>query len=100
MNRDCPGIPNRRGRWLKLLASAVLALLAMPRVLGAQAAQGTASTAASNAWMNEPPASTGIAVGQKIPAFQASDQNGKTQDLSSITGPKGAVLYFMRSADW
>jgi peroxiredoxin len=50
--------------------------------------------------MNEPPTSTGIVVGQKIPAFQAPDQNGTAQDFNSINGPKGAVLYFMRSADW
>jgi hypothetical protein len=42
----------------------------------------------------------GPAVGTKIPAFEAPDQNGKVQTLDSIRGPKGAVLVFVRSADW
>jgi hypothetical protein len=43
---------------------------------------------------------TGIRVGQKIPPFQAVDQNGKTWDFDSIKGPQGAVILFHRSADW
>ncbi|MBI3934966.1 MAG: hypothetical protein HY316_09765 [Acidobacteria bacterium] len=63
-------------------------------------AQTSSSGSQENAWMQAPPASTGIAVGQKIPAFSLADQNGKTQDFNSIKGPNGAALYFMRSADW
>ncbi len=43
---------------------------------------------------------TGPAVGEKIPAFQARDQNGRSRDFDSIKGPKGAFLLFYRSADW
>ena len=43
---------------------------------------------------------TGPEVGQKIPFFRASDQNGKMQDFNSIRGPKGAMVVFFRSADW
>ncbi len=43
---------------------------------------------------------TGIAVGAKVPDFSAVDQNGKTWDFESLTGPKGLVLLFHRSADW
>jgi hypothetical protein len=43
---------------------------------------------------------TGPEVGQPIPAFSASDQQGRTQTLQSIMGPKGAMLVFFRSADW
>ena len=39
-------------------------------------------------------------VGQRVPAFSATDQNGRTQDLKSIMGPKGGMLVFFRSADW
>jgi peroxiredoxin len=39
-------------------------------------------------------------VGQRIPAFEAKDQNGTTQTLASLRGPKGLVLLFVRSADW
>ena len=55
---------------------------------------------AQNEWATRPPTSTGPAVGQKIPAFRALDQNGKMQDFDAIKGPKGAAVYFMRSADW
>jgi hypothetical protein len=43
---------------------------------------------------------TGPAVGEKIPEFQALDQNGKKRDFTSIRGPKGALIVFYRSADW
>jgi peroxiredoxin len=43
---------------------------------------------------------TGPAPGEKIPAFEAIDQNGNKQTLASIAGPKGAMLVFYRSADW
>jgi hypothetical protein len=42
----------------------------------------------------------GPKVGQEIPAFKASDQFGHQQTLSSLTGPNGLVLLFVRSADW
>ena len=38
--------------------------------------------------------------GTRVPDFSAPDQNGKTQTLQSIMGPKGAMLVFYRSADW
>ena len=43
---------------------------------------------------------TGPEVGQQVPSFSAMDQNGRTQTLQSIMGPKGARLVFFRSADW
>jgi hypothetical protein len=43
---------------------------------------------------------TGPNVGETVPDFRLADQNGKTQTLSSILGPKGALLVFYRSADW
>ncbi|OFW26550.1 MAG: hypothetical protein A3H97_05945 [Acidobacteria bacterium RIFCSPLOWO2_02_FULL_65_29] len=42
----------------------------------------------------------GPQVGTKVPDFSLADQNGRTQTLESILGPKGAVLVFFRSADW
>jgi hypothetical protein len=47
-----------------------------------------------------PSKEVGPKVGQKIPAFKASDQFGHQQTLSSLMGPKGLVLLFVRSADW
>jgi len=55
---------------------------------------------AQDDWAFRPPTSTGPAIGERIPAFRAPDQNGRLQDFNSIKGPKGAALYFMRSADW
>ena len=42
----------------------------------------------------------GPQVGERVPDFSLPDQNGKTQTLQSIMGPKGAMLVFVRSADW
>ena len=42
----------------------------------------------------------GPQVGQQVPAFSLKDQTGKIQTLQSIMGPKGAMLVFLRSADW
>jgi len=44
--------------------------------------------------------SIGLAVGQRAPAFSLHDQNGRTETLESLKGPKGTVLLFFRSADW
>jgi hypothetical protein len=43
---------------------------------------------------------TGPAVGEEIPGFQAVDQNGALRDFETIKGPRGALLLFHRSADW
>ena len=43
---------------------------------------------------------TGPAVGEKIPDFEAVDQNGKRQTFDSLKGPNGLLLMFHRSADW
>jgi len=42
----------------------------------------------------------GIAIGEKIPSFEAVDQFGRTQTFASLVGPKGLALVFVRSADW
>lgn len=43
---------------------------------------------------------TGLTVGERIPNFRAKDQNGELRDFTSIRGPRGAVIYFYRSASW
>ena len=42
----------------------------------------------------------GPQVGARVPDFSLKDQYGKTQTLQSIMGPRGAMLVFIRSADW
>jgi len=42
----------------------------------------------------------GPQVGDRVPDFSLKDQSGKDWTLQSIMGPKGAMLVFIRSADW
>jgi hypothetical protein len=42
----------------------------------------------------------GPQVGARVPDFSLKDQNGRTQTLQSIMGSRGAMLVFLRSADW
>ena len=42
----------------------------------------------------------GPQVGSSVPDFTLLDQNGRTHTLASLTGPKGLMLVFFRSADW
>ena len=43
---------------------------------------------------------TGPAIGQRIPEFEAIDQNGRRQTFDTLRGPHGLALLFVRSADW
>lgn len=43
---------------------------------------------------------TGPAVGGRIPPFELEDQTGAKRSFSTLRGPKGLMLVFMRSADW
>ena len=45
-------------------------------------------------------AKLGPQVGERVPDFSLKDQSGKIWTRSSIMGPKGAMLVFVRSADW
>jgi hypothetical protein len=42
----------------------------------------------------------GPQVGQRVPDFSLNDQTGRVRNLKSIMGPRGAMLVFLRSADW
>jgi cytochrome oxidase Cu insertion factor (SCO1/SenC/PrrC family) len=42
----------------------------------------------------------GPQVGERVPDFTLTDQNGKRWTLQTIMGAKGAMLVFFRSADW
>jgi hypothetical protein len=42
----------------------------------------------------------GPQVGSRVPDFKLSDQNGTVRTLQSIMGRRGAMLVFIRSADW
>jgi hypothetical protein len=42
----------------------------------------------------------GPQVGQRVPDFSLPDHTGRVRTLDSIMGPRGAMLVFLRSADW
>ena len=42
----------------------------------------------------------GPQVGERVPDFSLPDQTGRVRNLESIMGPRGAMLVFLRSADW
>ena len=42
----------------------------------------------------------GPQVGERVPDFTLTDQSGRQRPLQSIMGPRGAMLVFVRSADW
>jgi hypothetical protein len=42
----------------------------------------------------------GPQVGDRVPDFKLTDQTGRVQTLQSIMGRRGAMLVFVRSADW
>jgi len=39
-------------------------------------------------------------VGERVPDFSLPDQNGEIWTRESIMGPNGAMLVFVRSANW
>ncbi len=42
----------------------------------------------------------GLRVGQRVPDFALMDQDGRERTLQSVMGPRGAMIVFVRSADW
>lgn len=42
----------------------------------------------------------GPQVGARVPDFRLTDQTGTVHTLQSIMGRRGAMLVFLRSADW
>lgn len=88
------------GSGRQLMLAVGIGLWLASTTLAAQQSPASSGSAAANAWMQAPPTSTGVPVGQKIPDFRLPDQTGKLRDFNSLKGPNGAALYFMRSADW
>lgn len=43
---------------------------------------------------------SGPEIGERIPDFEALDQHGNLVSLSDLMGPEGAMIVFVRSADW
>jgi hypothetical protein len=45
-------------------------------------------------------AGPGPAVGERLPAFEAPDQDGRRQDFETLRGKNGLLLNFNRSVVW
>ena len=45
-------------------------------------------------------AAWGPPVGAPLPVVTAPDQTGETRRLTDLAGPRGALLFVVRSADW
>ena len=76
--------------------AAILACLLVP----AATHTSGAGQATDGTWTRVDVSKLGPQVGQRVPDFSLKDQSGKTWTLPSIMGPKGAMLVFIRSADW
>ncbi len=62
--------------------------------------------AGASPWPTQPPATSidvatlGPQVGTVVPPISGVDQFGTAQTLATLSGPKGLMLVFSRSADW
>ena len=45
-------------------------------------------------------AKLGPQVGETVPGFSLRDQDGASRTLQSVMGTRGAMIVFIRSADW
>ena len=78
--------PGRRARRLMLLPLFVVLFAAQAQTQGNRTRVDVARL--------------GPQVGERVPDFTLLDQTGTSQSLQSIMGRRGAMLVFVRSADW
>jgi len=83
-------------QWVGWTAALVLSLFALPAL---------SQPIYSTEFLTDIPTGSrgmvsGPEVGETIPDFQALDQNGNPVSLSDVMGPSGAMVVFIRSADW
>jgi hypothetical protein len=82
-----------------MMKPSLVSLAALLLTLGwggdAAAGQGATSTRAK-----VDVSKLGPQVGARVPDFSLPDQTGRVRNLESIMGPRGAMLVFLRSADW
>ncbi len=87
---------NNNRRVSGLAAALVLSLFALPAL---------SQPVYSTEFLTDIPAGSrgmvsGPEIGERIPDFEALDQNGNLVSLSDVMGPDGAMVVFIRSADW
>ena len=87
---------NNNRRVSGLAAALVMSLFALPAL---------SQPVYSTEFLTDIPAGSrgmvsGPEIGERIPDFEALDQNGESVSLSDVMGPNGAMVVFVRSADW
>ena len=82
---------------LRRCAIASLFVFTVPLAMSSRGVPPQAQSAATAAVNLE---ALGPRIGATIPDFNLPDQQGQIRSLTSLMGPKGAVLVFFRSADW
>ena len=82
--------------------SASTASAAAPTTISSSAAEVAVPTLATSEPATEQTFASawGPATGSQIPKLAASDHAGQPQTLDSLSGDKGLLLVFSRSADW
>jgi hypothetical protein len=75
----------------QVLSAGVLVTVVSMAIAGAEAQQPAPPVVT---------ATVGPQVGATVPPLSGVDQFGKAQTLASLSGPKGLMLVFSRSADW
>jgi hypothetical protein len=78
----------------------VLVLLAVLLSSTASAGNAAAGQTTGSARVKVDVSKLGPQVGQRVPDFSLPDHTGRVRTLESIMGPRGAMLVFLRSADW
>lgn len=78
----------------------IISLLALVPLAGLAAAALDARQASPSARTKVDLTQLGPKIGERVPDFSLKDQNGRLWTRQSILGPKGAMLVFVRSADW
>ena len=82
------------------LTSSQRCLFRLPAVLGAGVVFVAAAKAQELAPGEIDVSELGPQVGEVVPEFSLPDQYGEIWTRESIMGPRGAMLVFVRSADW
>ena len=78
----------------------LLVLMAVLLLSNAGAGSAAAGQTTGSARVRVDVSKLGPQVGQRVLDFSLSDHTGRVRTLDSIMGPRGAMLVFLRSADW
>ena len=78
---------------------ALIAVAAFASLTLGVVARATSSQASQGAGLPDV-RTLGPQIGERVPDFTLVDQHGQPRTLASLTGPKGLMLVFYRSADW